>query len=34
MNHAQLRAFYAVAREGGFTAAARVVNLTQPTISG
>ena len=34
MNHAQLRAFYAVAREGGFTAAARAFNLTQPTLSG
>ena len=34
MNHAQLRSFYAVAREGGFTSAARAFNLTQPTISG
>jgi aminoethylphosphonate catabolism LysR family transcriptional regulator len=34
MNLAQLRAFYAVAREGGFTAAARVFNLTQATLSG
>ncbi len=34
MNHAQLRAFYAVAREGGFTKAARALNVTQPTVSG
>ena len=34
MNYAQLRAFYAVAREGGFTKAARALNVTQPTVSG
>jgi aminoethylphosphonate catabolism LysR family transcriptional regulator len=33
MNHAQLRAFHAVAREGGFSAAARALGLTQPTLT-
>ena len=33
MNHAQLRAFHAVAREGGFTAAARAEGLSQPTLT-
>lgn len=34
MNHAQLRAFHAVAEEGGFTRAANALNVTQPTLSG
>jgi aminoethylphosphonate catabolism LysR family transcriptional regulator len=34
MNHAQLRAFHAVAGEGGFTRAAEVLHVTQPTLSG
>lgn len=33
INIAQLRAFHAVAMEGGFTKAARVLNVTQPTLS-
>ncbi len=33
MNHAQLRAFHAVAREGGFTAAARAEGISQPTLT-
>ena len=33
MNFAQLRAFHAVASRGSFTAAARGLNLTQPTLS-
>lgn len=33
MNHAQLRAFHAVAGEGGFTAAARRLRLTQPAVT-
>ncbi|WP_042698406.1 LysR substrate-binding domain-containing protein [Azospirillum sp. B506] len=33
MNFAQLRAFHAVATEGGFTKAARLLNVTQPTCS-
>jgi aminoethylphosphonate catabolism LysR family transcriptional regulator len=33
MNHAQLRAFHAVARELSFTRAARVLNVSQPTLS-
>lgn len=33
INHAQLRAFHAVATEGGFTKAARLLNVTQPTLS-
>ena len=33
MYHKWLQAFHAVAREGGFTAAARSLNLSQPTIS-
>jgi len=33
MNIAQLRAFHAVATEGGFTKAARLLNVTQPTLS-
>jgi LysR family transcriptional regulator, low CO2-responsive transcriptional regulator len=34
MNHAQLRAFHAVASEGGFTRAAHQLHVTQPTLSG
>lgn len=34
MNHAQLRAFHAVAGEGGFTKAAGQLHVTQPTLSG
>src|SRR6516162_9412031 len=34
MNHAQLRAFHAVASEGSFTRAAAALNVTQPTLSG
>jgi len=33
MNHAQLKAFHAVARDGGFSAAARAVGVTQPTLT-
>ena len=33
MYHKWLQAFHAVAREGGFTVAARSLNLSQPTIS-
>ena len=33
MNHNQLRSFHAVATEGGFTAASRVLNVGQPTIT-
>lgn len=34
MNRAQLRAFHAVATEGGFTRAAAALHVTQPTLSG
>ena len=34
MNLSQLRAFDALANEGSFTRAARVLRLTQPTVSG
>jgi LysR family transcriptional regulator, low CO2-responsive transcriptional regulator len=34
MNHAQLRAFHAVASESSFTRAAARLNVTQPTLSG
>lgn len=34
MNHSQLRAFHAVAREGSFTRAARAESLSQPNLSG
>ncbi|MCK6452513.1 MAG: LysR substrate-binding domain-containing protein [Alphaproteobacteria bacterium] len=34
MNHAQLRAFHLVAREGSFTRAARAAGLSQPNLSG
>ncbi len=34
MNHAQLRAFHAVAGAGGFTRAAATLGVTQPTLSG
>lgn len=33
MNHAQLKAFHAVAREAGFSAAARALGVTQPTLT-
>lgn len=33
MNYSQLRAFHAVATEGGFTRAARSLGVTQPTLS-
>jgi aminoethylphosphonate catabolism LysR family transcriptional regulator len=33
MNHAQLRAFHAVAREGGFSVAARAEGVSQPTLT-
>lgn len=33
MNHAQLRAFHAVAEAGGFTAAANRLGLTQPAVT-
>lgn len=33
INYAQLRAFHAVATEGSFTKAARLLNVTQPTLS-
>ena len=33
INHAQLRAFHAVAAEGGFTRAAEALHVTQPTLS-
>ena len=33
INIAQLRAFHTVAAEGGFTKAARLLNVTQPTLS-
>lgn len=32
--HKQLRSFFAVAQQGGFTAAARYLNVGQPTITG
>jgi aminoethylphosphonate catabolism LysR family transcriptional regulator len=34
INHAQLRAFHAVASEGSFTRAAEALRVTQPTLSG
>ena len=34
MNHAQLRAFHAVATAGSFTKASEALNVTQPTLSG
>lgn len=34
INHAQLRAFHAVAAEGSFTRAADALRVTQPTLSG
>ncbi|MCC6470304.1 MAG: LysR family transcriptional regulator [Alphaproteobacteria bacterium] len=34
MNHTQLRAFHAVAREGSFTRAAQAARLSQPNLSG
>ncbi len=33
MNHAQLKAFHAVAKYGGFTSAARSLGLTQPAVT-
>ncbi|MHA1600974.1 MAG: LysR substrate-binding domain-containing protein, partial [Alphaproteobacteria bacterium] len=34
INHAQIRAFHAVARAGGFTRASVELHVTQPTLSG
>lgn len=34
MNHSQLRAFHAIALEGSFTKAAKVLRVSQPTLSG
>lgn len=34
MNHSQLRAFHAVAQESSFTNAAKVLRVSQPTLSG
>ncbi len=34
INHAQLRAFHAVADAGSFTRAAQIIHVTQPTLSG
>lgn len=34
INHAQIRAFHAVARAGGFTRASAELHVTQPTLSG
>ncbi len=34
INHAQLRAFHAVASEGGFTKGAAALHVSQPTLSG
>ena len=34
INHAQIRAFHAVAKAGGFTRASAELNVTQPTLSG
>ncbi|MEE8188127.1 MAG: LysR substrate-binding domain-containing protein [Kiloniellales bacterium] len=34
INHTQLRAFHAVADAGGFTRAAGMIHVTQPTLSG
>lgn len=34
MNHSQLRAFHAIALEGSFTRAAKVLRVSQPTLSG
>jgi DNA-binding transcriptional LysR family regulator len=33
MNHAQLKAFHAVAKTGGFTSAARTLGITQPAVT-
>jgi DNA-binding transcriptional LysR family regulator len=33
MLYTQLRSFHAVAQEGGFTAASKVLNIGQPTIT-
>jgi aminoethylphosphonate catabolism LysR family transcriptional regulator len=33
MNHAQLRSFHAVAKEGGFSAAARKLKVSQPSVT-
>ncbi len=33
MYHNWLRSFHAVAREGGFTAASKVLNIGQPTVT-
>lgn len=34
MNHAQVRAFHAVATAGSYTRASQTINVTQPTLSG
>lgn len=34
MNHSQLRAFHAIALEGSFTKAAKMLRVSQPTLSG
>ena len=33
MFYTQLRSFHAVAQEGGFTAAAKALNISQPTVT-
>ncbi len=33
MNYAQLRSFHAIAQEGGFSAAARKLKVSQPSVT-